>query len=118
MITIHSIEELKKLGFKGIDADLETSIFEYGLCWLDRDDDYLFYHKIETGFDWSTINKNIHFWEEFDWVDKEQFLSFIGVTEKNFNIMPLPYAISDLLNYYGYQNVFGSSYCEGFEIVQ
>jgi hypothetical protein len=35
---------------------------------------------------------------------------------EQWNAQPLTSKVSDLLSFYGFENVFGSSYWEGFEI--
>jgi hypothetical protein len=53
---------------------------------------------------------------EFDWANFDDVYSFAGMDSIDWNELELPQKISDLLSYYGYENIFGSSYWEGFEI--
>ncbi len=108
---------------KGVDVDLEISLKEYGLAWIETDIECLFYYGIEadtndcggtdyTRFDFCTFNKDLDVREEFDWVDWGVFYS-TGIPEKEFNELPLTSKIGDLFYFYGYENMFGSSYWEG-----
>ena len=105
--------------FEGCDASLEISLFEYGLIWKQVGKDYKFiygvgleantsdYNQFDYGF--MAIDTNIK--EECDWInDWTGILSFVGLTDAEFMAMSLPQQISDLVAYYGYENIFGSSY--------
>jgi succinate dehydrogenase flavin-adding protein (antitoxin of CptAB toxin-antitoxin module) len=48
------------------------------------------------------------------WFNKEAFLSWNGMTECDWINMRFVNKLSDLLNYYGYENIFGSSYGDVF----
>jgi len=116
---------------EGMDADLETSLKEYGLAWIETDDEFLFYYGIDYGplndeyddgmegyikFDFCSLSKDWDFKNEFNWVDWKGIESYIGM---NFDDLTFTQKISDLLSYYGYENIFGSTYWEGltyFEI--
>ncbi len=111
------LSELK--GYEGTDTDLGTSLYEYGLAWkfIKKENEYRFYYKVNVAekandcvFDWATVNADIDFWEEYDWVSKNDLLSFLGLTENEFNKLPLPVKISDLVSHSGFENVFGSCY--------
>jgi hypothetical protein len=108
--------------YSGIDASLETSLYEYGLIWKctnKRSKEYKFIYGVSsdayTGnyikFDYAHMTQ-----KEFKslinerWFNKKAVLSFMG-TEK----LVFPMDIHSLLQYHGYQNIFGSSY-EPFEI--
>ena len=113
--------KLKKQGYEGTDADIGISLYEYGIIWklIKEDNEYRFYFKTngeETArkclFDWSTIGAGIDIWDEFNWIeekDKISLLSFLGMTEDEFNGQSLPYKINDLVKYFGIANVFGDS---------
>ena len=109
---------------QGVDIDIEISLKEYGLAWKEEKNEYYFYYGIERGlndcnsyeyilFDWTAFNKDINVYHEFSWVDWEQVFSFIGLSKEDFDSMPLPHKINDIKNYYGFENVFGSSYYGG-----
>jgi len=119
---IDTITKLEQNGYIGTDACLDTSLFEYGLAWKEDDNQIEFIYGIgleETAynrFDRCTFNLDLDIKEEFDWADFSEVESFTGMTSTEWDDLPLPFKINDLVKYYGFENVFGSSYWEGFEI--
>jgi hypothetical protein len=114
-----------KTYLQGIDADIETSLKEYGFAWREKKGEYVFYYGVNMGknergdmdytrFDWATFPKNTDPFEEFDWVEWEQVCDTTGATVEEYKVMRFPMVVWDLFSYYGYENVFGSSYWEGF----
>lgn len=113
----------------GVDIDIEISLKEYGIAWIETETDILFYYGINTGlndcndmdyitFDFCSIDKNIDIKSEYDWADFDSVNDFVG---GGFFDQDLTMQIFDLLQYYGYENVFGSTYYEGLtynDIVQ
>ena len=105
---------------EGVDMDIEISLKEYGLAWIETDKDILFYYGIDRNekttdynrFDFCSFEKDIDIKNEFDWVDFKAVASFTGVDDYKGKIH-LANIVFDLLCYYGYENVFGSSYWEG-----
>jgi hypothetical protein len=110
----------------GPDASLEVSLLEYGIAWQEKGDDYLFYYGIKreynreqhcndyTRFDWGYIRKDTDVRKAYSWVDWNDLFQHNGTWAENWDALPLPYKIRDLMDYYGYENVFGTSYYEGF----
>jgi len=101
----------------GNDVDIETSLKEYGLAWTESKTEYHFYYGIRVDdncshdrFDWSDVSKDIDIREEYSWADFDAVNSFVG---GGFFELSLPQQITDLISYYGSENVFGSSYTEG-----
>ena len=119
---LDSISKLEAAGFTGPDASLDESLFEYGIAYKVTDDEILFIYGTQYGhdeyirFDRCTINTDINIAEEYDWADLKAVQSVNGYSTKDWNTLPLEQKITDLLRYYGYENVFGSSYWEGFTI--
>ena len=119
-----TITELKKLGYSGIDACLSISVFEYGLAWKEDEKEIDFIYGIKMNdcdysrFDRIQIDKSIDVRKEYDWADFKEVESFTGSTREEWNKLELPQKINDLITYYGFENVCGSSYWEGFEITQ
>jgi hypothetical protein len=114
-----TLSELKKQGFEGCDISLEISLFEYGLvckkhpdgdiqCWygLGADNSYN-YNKFDSGH---ITEKEIKNTLNESWFDKKSFLSFVGCTEEEWLVRWCGNKISDLIEYYGYENIFGSCY--------
>ena len=109
------MEKIDRL--EGIDVDIEISLKEYGIAWEDIGEDYKFYfgcNAIENEwgeaeyntFDFGFIPKDVDLKKEFEWVDFDAIESF----NDTFFDDPLPLQIYTLLQYYGSENVFGSSY--------
>lgn len=110
---LNSIKKLEKLGFVGCDVSLEVSLFEYGLAWKDLGEEILFIYKVSNNrFDRQTIANSIDITQEFDWVDWDAFL----LDSSNWIELSIGQKISNLVSYYGTEEIFGSSYWEGFEI--
>lgn len=104
----------------GPDVNLEISLKEYGLAWEIKESETIFYYGIAynneeyTSFDWASVENNMDFDKEFDWADLSEVANFAGsYSLQDWQQMPLISKIQDLLGYYGYENVFGSSYTEG-----
>lgn len=121
---INTISKLEQLGYIGTDADLATSLFEYGLAWKEEGNQIEFiyaiggdYDKVEYNkFDRITFNTDLDVRKEFDWADFEELEKAGGLTSDQFDALELPFKINDLIGYYGFENVCGSSYWEGFAI--
>ena len=114
--------DLEKEGYKGVDASLETSLYEYGLIWKESDKDTTFIYGVAAKpndckemefykFDWSTIEKGVDPKKEWDFIDDEDWNDIRGdVTEEEFFAKPLTWIVSDIINYWGYENTFGTAY--------
>ena len=119
---LESIELLKAQGFEGIDASLEISIAEYGMVWRLLDNGwYLFVYRNERGtFDRATFNSDTDVEKEWDWAlrgDKGwHFFDANGVERDDWMKFDLQLKIFDLFNYYGPQEIFGTTYWPGFKI--
>lgn len=121
---LNTIPKLEQLGYIGTDADLATSLFEYGMAWKEDAKQIEFIYAIgvdsdkaeHNKFDRITFNTDLDVRKEFDWADFEEVESFTGLTSVQFDALPLPQKINDLISYYGFEDVCGSSYWEGFEI--
>ena len=115
-----SISLLETQGFEGSDASLSESLFEYGLAWREVDNEYLFIHRHPNCvgcFDRSTFKKDLDVQKEFNWIKWGEITSYLGVDDlEEWLTFPLPHKISDLVSYHGYENIFGTSYWEGFKI--
>ena len=108
-----SINEFKN--YSGSDANLEISLFEQGLIWKfnEVDSDYHFIYKINDNlFDSGCIGSI----EELDWIDLKKIMSFTGLSLSEWIDSPLYYQVADIISYYGFECVFGSSYGSEFKI--
>jgi hypothetical protein len=114
-----SVALLEAQGWEGSDRSLAISLGEYGLAWRDLGNgEFLFIYShpsIRGRFDRSSIGPVDPF-KEWDWVDFEQVLKSIGMEREEWAALPLPVQVADLVNHFGVENIFGSSYWEGFEI--
>lgn len=114
---INTIEKLEALGAEGGEVNLDISLGEYNLVWIKGEEETLFIYSIgNKRFDRVYFDNDLDVYKEFDWVNWNDLFSFVGTDKESFDGISLPQKISDLLIYYGYENIFGSSYWEGFEI--
>lgn len=108
--------EIKTTIFEGTDVNLETSLMEYGLLVskeTDKDGQHacLYKHAYDGTFDVGYLSdKEVNDFLNESWFNKESFLSYVGMTECDWINMRFVNKVSDLLSYYGYENIFGSSY--------
>ena len=108
-----------KIELIGGDANLETSLIEYGLAWHQSGDEFTFIYAVEVNnggeciaFDECTLNAN-NFAQDFDWIDEKDWqsvYSYAGLNAKTFDALPFEQKIETLLSYFGSEDVFGSSY--------
>ena len=119
---IDTITKLEQNDYIGTDACLAISLFEYGLAWKEDNNQIEFIYGIGLEgteykrFDRCTFDLDLDIRKEFDWADFNEVESFTGMNSTEWDNLPLPFKIYDLVRYYGFENVFGSSYWEGFEI--
>jgi hypothetical protein len=110
-------DALEKLGFFGTDASLEISMDEYQLaikqCVSSVDslptDNYIALYKNSQN-EWECNQETDEcFMEPFyeSWFEKEAFLSFVGSTETDWLTLPLIIKLSDMISFYGTQNIMG-----------
>lgn len=108
---------------EGVDVNIETSLKEYGKAWIETETEVLFYYGIEYGpnddlkeeyikFDFCVFDKTMNVKDEYDWANFQGVSDYIGQ-----DIFELPFIqqIIELSRYYGYENVFGSTYWEGLK---
>lgn len=117
-----TIEKLKSEGFQGVDADLDTSLIEYGLAWkIDVDDnDITFIYDVDgdgTRFNHSHIDADVDVMKKWGWVkwEKDIFPQYEGGKEE-FLANPIAWQIHELFLSYGWEEIFGTCYWEGFVI--
>jgi hypothetical protein len=113
-----NFQQLQDEGYQGNDASLEISLFEYGLIWKEDGNDFRFIFGVERkrneygeydfcSFDWGCVAKDTDPKEEWNWVKWEDVFNFCG--QDNFSF-PLPHIVSDLIAFYGREEIFGSAY--------
>jgi hypothetical protein len=119
---LSSISLLKAQGFKGPDASLAESLFELGFAWRELPTGQLLcIYQIrgsseQSRFDRAELELNLDVQREWNWVNWPSLLSYVGMEESEWLALPLPVKISDLFSYYGSEEIFGTSYWEGFSI--
>jgi hypothetical protein len=108
-------------GWKGIDASNEISLFEYGFLYNPKakvtECNIVYGVKFEcaeyTKFAYSSIN-----WEELiseSWIDFNILCKNCETKREDYNTFSTS-ALYDILMVYGFEEVFGTNYSEGFEI--
>jgi len=112
------ISEFETGDWEGLDASMSNSIKEYGIAWqreeggfvfiigihVDDNDDYdrfTFSHMSEK--DWESMTKE-------EWFDMKRVESFAG------GQISYPLGMHAAISFWGYENIVGSVYDEGFEI--
>lgn len=111
-----------KFSFHGIDASNETSLLEYGLlvsnelhedgsgtqfCVYRIDDNHF-----GTGhFKESELDAIVRGEEWANEKDINRFLSFVGMDKDEWLDLPFVAKMSDLINYWGSENICGTDYC-------
>ena len=108
----------KEYEWVGTDCDIETSLFEYGIIicknpHCDTIDEYYYIYKIDsdnfsTGYIQESEINNLML--EDNWLETSDVLSFTGVSLEEWINQPLIHKLSDLISYYGYENILGSEY--------
>lgn len=90
-----NLSDYENLGYRGIDASLEISLFEYGFIFKkeqERQDTFTFIYGKNINencefitFDWRTMSKKefIELTQE-KWFNLDGVLSFIGQTKEDF----------------------------------
>ena len=117
---------MKKEMYYGIDASNDISLFEYGLLVsiAEHEDGSHTHHCIYgiesdgeeyTRFDSGHISEqevndlvNGEDWMSED--DVDSFLSTCGISKVDWMQLSLACKLSDLISYYGYENIFGTAY--------
>jgi hypothetical protein len=114
---LNSISKLSQSGFQGVDCSLDTSLFEYSLVWKVLETETIFVYKLNgDNFDRCSISNDVDASKEWDWASFLDVARFCGTSVEELLEQPLPAIVSDLVNYYGYEEIFGTSYWEGFKI--
>ena len=114
---------------EGMDVNIEISLKEYGLAWIVSEKETLFYYGLKYDeldkedfedygyirFDFCSLKNNIDVKKEYEWVNWENLFESHGIEEEDFNQLPLPFKIENLVSHYGRNEIFGESYWEGLK---
>ena len=113
-------------GYSGPDGDIETSLRVYGLAWKlisRRKKEYAFTYGIAVNKDGEFIRFDHCTMMEKDfldlcadsWVELDKVAELYGMQAEDIR-NSFPYGVENLTCYYGFEEIFGSSYWEGFAI--
>lgn len=114
------VELIESLGFYGGDASLAESLFCYGLIVRKEKatDEYAIVYVTQWEgadepklFDVSFMSrKEILDIVEYSWFDIKAVLSYTGLSREGFMEGDIVNIITDMISFYGCENIFGSSY--------
>lgn len=119
---LSTIALLKEQGFTGPDASLRESLFCYDLAYRTLPSgELLVIYRIrgeeeESRFDRTTFKADLVTTKEWDWADWDAVRDCVGEGTHYPESAPLTTVIQDLVSFYGTEEVFGTSYWEGFSI--
>jgi hypothetical protein len=122
-----TLSELIAEGYTGTDANVGTSLYEYGLLCKEEENGRIHcYYGVGSGRSGLTYElfcsggitkREIDSVINEGWFHKLSFFQFLGQEEKNWLVCANYISkISDLLCYYGFENIFGTTYEKPFEI--
>ena len=104
----------------GVDATIDISLLEYGMVWFDDPDkdEIEFFYGIKHDdnddycqFDNGWFKRDLDPKQEWNWIeDWNDVASSLGMAAEEFLKLPLTQMVFDLVNYYGYQNIFGETH--------
>lgn len=90
--------------YTGVDVSQEISLFEYGILWKENeyceDNELLFILKVGDKFNSGYISES-----DLNWIDKDDILSYTGMSETEWDKLPLGHKVHDVCNYYGANNL-------------
>lgn len=116
--------------YDGPDADLETSLVEYGLIWgpnehctepgelhiiygtvISEDNDYN--EPLYSRFDHCYMTP-----QDYNELLTESWFDLDAVQEFGGELLPFPYSLDTMIAYHGYPDIFVCSYWEGFALCE
>lgn len=103
---------------EGIDANLEISLKEYGLAWIENENgEFTFIYGVSyNGEEYDRFSACDLSESDIDWISEEDMrgvLGSVGMTESEWKDAYWPMRVSDLVSYFGTENIFGSNCREG-----
>lgn len=125
---IDTFSKLRAANFAGPDACLETSLREYGFAYRNCEDsgEIVCIYGIKTNsegeyvaFDRCTFDSDLDVYKEFNWIKdwQHEVFCFFDCDQEYFdNNLDLGKKLFWLFQIFGYENIFGTSYWEGFTI--
>jgi len=116
---------LEERNFQGIDVNLEISLLEYGLLIQEKKNEIQVIYGVgmtEEGYNKFSIAmiEKTEIDEKIteNWFDKKGFFKFIGDEEEVWKKSPIVIKLSDLLNYYGHQNIIGDGFVIHYNLTE
>ncbi len=111
----HLISTFGENSFEGQDVSIDISLKEYGVAWQVLGSKTKFVYGVEwngskgefTAFDHCFFDSDIDVFSDFDWVEFDSIYSYTGLSADQWKELPMPQKITDLLSYYGRENIFG-----------
>ena len=116
---LNSIAKLEALEFEGIDADLEESLFEYGMIWKKVEEGgWLFIHvtphtyglpkRDGLRFDSTPMDEQSLSWMSL--TQEEEIAQYADMKVDEWKEMPFCQRVHDAVGYFGVGEIFGESY--------
>lgn len=120
---LNSLAKLKTAGFRGLDVSVGESLLRGPVYKCDEDGRHIFVHHTSHSddlFDRSSYHNETVVEKEWDWAFREDgflgLLAYLGIDQEIWNQMPFPEKVLGLVSYYGTEEIFGTTYWEGFKI--
>lgn len=120
---LNSISKLEANGWEGWDVDMTISLYEYGIIWKtidepdeDGEDTFFLYEIGSRRWDRCGMSSSTDLAKEYNWADFNSVADMHGITLNEYNKLPFVERIVMLHKAYGYENIFGGSYWQGFTI--
>jgi len=109
-----TLSELKAKKFRGIDVNLKSSLTEYNLAVakISGTNEYEVIYEVANGLYDTTKGTERDLIAPFyeNWFNQDQFLQSVGMDREEWISGSLANMLHDMVCYYGYENIFGSSY--------
>lgn len=105
----------------GVDSSKEESLFVYGcLCrYVPENKAYQVIYRhphIMGNWDWTSMTETqVDEFLQEDWLNKDGFLSYVGMTESEWLELTLIQKFHDLISWKNVVNFVGESYSEGMD---
>lgn len=124
---INTFQKLEQAHFQGPDVSLEISLREYGFVHRNCEDSgkIVCIYGIKTNnegeyvtFDRCTFDVNFDVYKKFNWIKdwQHKVFRFFDCDQEHFDNLDLSEKLYWLFQIFGYENIFGTRYWEGFEI--
>ncbi len=115
---LKTVELLEFQGWKGPDESIWISIDEYHFLYREVGDELLVIYRASHGhnYDRLSIKLDLDLYKEYNWIHWDSVYSYLGLDKESFDSAPLWQKLYDLVSYHGVEEIFGTTYWEGFKI--